>query len=383
MKLTASDSNSHLLRWLAATFVVAVVVAVCVYVNGVAQNIETSARQISTLQSPSAETCAECHPKQVATFQNAPHMRTLLRGNDPRVVALLDDKIYRTAGNTTFQFKETNGELWLSSTNYRQPLRVDWLFGSGQHARTPVSVGTNVDGETELLQLNVSWYPQTGLGPTLGIELDRMDETGIVGVAAAHGSGQTEQCFACHVSALPMSNGAIDFHNLVPAVSCSRCHRNTDMHLKTQGDVSLTLSEWARLSPLESVNRCGECHRRADELTPEELAPQNQQLIRFASVGLTQSACFIGQQRLWEKGDGRSHRLDCLTCHDPHRPAETNHDYYNSRCLNCHAKRHELAKSCSAQRSSSDCINCHLIKVEVHDGLRFSDHWIRVQKSGD
>ena len=134
------------------------------------------------------------------------------------------------------------------------------------------------------------------------------------------------------------------------------------------------------MTPLESVNRCGECHRRADHLTPDELTPDNQLLIRFASVGLVQSACFLKQSTLSadQLPQGTRPRFDCVTCHDPHRPAESDSAFYVARCAACH---NTAATKCSQQPSDSNCLPCHMPKVEVQPPLRFTDHWIRIRKS--
>ena len=165
----------------------------------------------------------------------------------------------------------------------------------------------------------------------------------------------------------------IDFEHAELGVSCGRCHLKTASHARSDGELP-TSPAWTALTALESINRCGECHRRADEFTRDELTVDNSLLIRFAPVGLAQSKCF---QDLAEG------RLDCLTCHNPHQAAATDAEYYRQRCLDCHAVQEQpdpkSAPICAAEPMSSDCLNCHMPKVDVSPHLRFTDHWIRVR----
>ncbi len=78
-----------------------------------------------------------------------------------------------------------------------------------------------------------------------------------------------------------------------------------------------------------------------------------------------------------------------MTCHDPHRDAETSAAFYETKCLACHAAsttaRNQARASEDAFRStcpinaSRNCVQCHMPKVWYAD-LRtyFTDHYIRV-----
>ena len=254
---------------------------------------------------------------------------------------------------------------------------MDWVFGSGHHAQTPVSVVRTPRGETQVVELAWSWYPKHGLRPTLisdpaGAVADAGSQKAVPG--NWHSTDESRRCFGCHSTSVPIENGQIDFQHLLPGVRCQRCHQGTRRHVvaANEGEDDLRIERWADLSPLESIRRCGECHRRDDEFSPEEIKPEATQLVRFSPVGLSQSACFVGQETV-----GR--RLTCTTCHDPHRPAETDAEFYRQRCLNCHGPGPRTAVACTAQPLTANCLPCHLPKVQVSKYLTFTDHWIRVR----
>ena len=120
---------------------------------------------------------------------------------------------------------------------------------------------------------------------------------------------------------------------------------------------------------LESINRCGECHRRVDEFTTDELVPTNPLLIRFSPVGLALSRCF--QETNKDVADAGGKRLDCVTCHDPHDPpireTEKLISYFRDKCLQCHEDQ-----ACGKPRrqrvaaNDNDCSKCHMPRGETN-----------------
>lgn len=88
---------------------------------------------------------------------------------------------------------------------------------------------------------------------------------------------------------------------------------------------------------------------------------------------LEQSRCF------WVSGS-----LSCRTCHVSHEPLRrADADYYNAKCLNCHAQGllRPSVKSCLAV-VRPDCTGCHMPPVTVDTQLTFRNHWIGVYRSG-
>lgn len=372
---------------------------------------------------PATSRCAACHFKVAEFFVDAPHSRTLHRAdkaamreilgelNDAHPNGLhglqLDWKQERDRNRFPMVFHKPRTLPVAVSESFGVPFPIHWLFGSGKHAHTPVSVWLNADGEVEALEHRLSWYPGHGWGETLGLssseqnrgagfqpagQAGSLSHFGLESLGKIHDPAATRECFGCHTTSLPLKDGGRDFDwgRIVPGVSCERCHVHGDRHARAMEDGSeATLFErWADLSPLESVNRCGECHRRADHFTPDELVPENDRLVRFASVGLVQSKCFL-KQREWPfdgptPSAAGARRLDCVTCHDPHRPAESDPAFYMQRCATCHdAAFGGYAPACSTQPKESNCLPCHMPKLEVQTPLKFTDHWIRRRGDGE
>lgn len=343
---------------------------------------ESAAMHFADAQAPAPTSrCAECHRQEADSLATAPHSMTLQSGSSKEMLRLFDglkflDPVDRSI---TDQFTVENQHLWRRNSAFPDPLPIDWVLGSGHHARTPVTVRHTATGSTELLQHRISWYPDVGLDLTLGSSSESSPTAGWHGLGTRLNPAETAECFGCHSTWLPETGGNPDLTRIVPGVQCTRCHLGGNAHLTAMqtGSPDSRMERWADLSPLDSIRRCGECHRRDDHFTPRELRPDNKLLIRFAPVGLSQSRCFISQGDVSGQEPGHSQRLDCMTCHNPHRPAETRAEFYIARCQACHDPQSSRAIHCSARNTSQHCLECHMPKVEVQPHLRFTDHWIR------
>ena len=358
-----------------------VVLALVVMLNAIRPSSTLPGRKVfSANRPPTMDQCADCHSDICETFETAPHRLTLTRAASPVVLEHFSGKEFSFDNDGPLaRYENRDGELWLVSAKLPKPLRVDWIFGSGQHAQTPVSVLTNPDGRTESLQHRVSWYPTDTLGVTPGLDASTDMHEGLLQLVQPEDHFVTMDCFECHVTHLPNNAGLIDQEHILTGVGCDRCHPGGHNHMAGVDDGIIAMERWSELSPLESVNRCGECHRRADQLTELELDPDRPVLARFASVGLTMSTCFK-QQSTVKVEPSTLNRLDCVTCHDPHRPAIKAPMFYVRKCINCHGSDDGMATECASQPMSSNCLPCHLPKQRMSDDLAFTDHWIRILK---
>jgi formate-dependent nitrite reductase cytochrome c552 subunit len=161
------------------------------------------------------------------------------------------------------------------------------------------------------------------------------------------------------------------------------------------GFPDLAIARPALASGARVVKICAQCHaplnRPIDRNDPAS--------VRFQGATLTWSRCYA------ESND----RLDCVTCHDPHRNADTSPAHYEAKCLTCHpaggsspspaptpsaarrrSKRFDLAAAPHASscpvNPRSGCIACHM--PTVRDAVAhspFTDHFIRVhpEKAAD
>ena len=160
-------------------------------------------------------------------------------------------------------------------------------------------------------------------------------------------------------------------------VTCEACHGPGLQHvaaMQTNPDQSAagTMLNPERLSPIDSVDFCGACHR-----TPVDVAlfmPRHMGIssIRLQPYRLERSLCW---------GAGGDSRLTCMACHDPHKPLVTDSTAYDAKCLKCHAGPENppsasLRPGCKV--ATKDCVSCHMPKLEIPNvHATFTDHFIR------
>ena len=320
--------------------------------------------------------CSECHAAQAELFHEVPHAQTLRRADLASEWGHFTKQPARIgAPIVEFRYREQGGRLLCKGERTSSEVAVDWIFGSGHHGQTAVSIRENDRGEVLVLEHHATWYATHGLDRTIGRPFDLGKDKNDVGELID--SETTRRCFGCHTTALPERDGRLDLDHLVSGVLCARCHLGADQHAKDMKSGHASATEFdnrRQLSPFQSVARCGECHRMPTSFSPKELSHQNASLPRFAPVGLLMSKCFQLQHT-----QPQITRMDCTTCHDPHRPTKTDPNHYNHTCLECHRGDATSLSHCPNQSLESNCVNCHMPKVSIDAPAKFTDHWIRVR----
>ena len=311
--------------------------------------------------------CVECH-SQGKDFWQTGHAQTLRRAVSEKSTALLHQLGQSNSDLVEalqLHFQKQDVLAVDSASGTEQQLSLNWCFGSGRHAFTWVGTLPDSWGATDLVEFRWSWYAGIdGFDVTPGQPTSRGDgHFGGLGVLFDH--PKALQCFACHSSHLSMSSGRLDESSIQPGVTCQRCHGSQQRHVESGGD--FVPESLQNLDQHESVNRCAQCHRRADEREPSDIRPDNPEIVRFQPVGLVQSACFKN-----------STRLTCVTCHDPHRPLEAQDSRGIWQCVQCHNPAQTDHTHCTAKHRE-DCLKCHMPKVRGGAPLFFTDHWIRVR----
>lgn len=288
---------------------------------------------------------------------------------------------------------------------------VDWILGSGDHARTYLYQ----TAAGEIYQLPLAWYSQTrswGMAPGY----DRPDHDGVV-------RRVRRECLFCHTAYpdVPARADAYSAPQVVPAhlpegIGCQRCHGPGAEHIwlaaggiGVRAEIRASIFNSGRLPAARRDEVCLGCHLQPSVALPgvrrfgrgdfsfrpgEPLAdylvqvdvdeagrlPVERFEINHHPYRLRQSRCF--------QASGGA--LSCLTCHDPHRrvPEAERAAHYRAACLTCHrsdaCSRPHAGEAAAAAVAPADCVSCHMAKHRTQDVVRvvMTDHLIRRRPGG-
>ena len=291
--------------------------------------------------------CATCHPTEAGSHAKSAHASALMPTGESVFAANLPDKpLAESANGFSFVYRRTfdGVEVTTQRGSDKATASMAWVFGSGRQGQTPV-----LDFNGTFVEHRVSYYITTGYGVTIGQESGE-SANAQKALGWAQSMPEARKCFNCH-----STSANKDLTSLTPGVQCIRCHEGAEEHAGGHG---LPVNP-GKLDHVAQVRLCGECHR----LKPPSGDEQNIGNVRFQPLRLMKSVCF------------RRGEIKCTTCHPAHRNVQRDAPaVYNAQCLNCHRDQsaHVIAQA------KSNCIECHMPKVNPAPGLTFTDHFIRV-----
>jgi tetratricopeptide (TPR) repeat protein len=331
-----------------------------------------------------AARCAECHEPFHRDQQSSRHARTFHQSVELEALPALDRPV-ADSGDADVQhvLRHEDGRLRWETTDQGRVMNavVEYAFGSGHVAIT--LVGRESGGDSRELRLShfgraAAWDVTTG---HLSQPADRHEFLG-----RDLGRDGVRRCLECHTT-----NARIASERLGPAatdrgIGCERCHGPGANHLAAvAGEFSEPAIARPRLATAEQIMAlCATCHSPKDA----KIVPGDYRAPRFASTSLAWSPCYT------QSTGG----LSCVSCHDPHRNAETSATYYEARCLTCHsikppspslAKRPMLRlpvrpktmrRIVCTVNPANGCLKCHMPPVDgIVPHASFTDHYIRIR----
>jgi tetratricopeptide (TPR) repeat protein len=360
--------------------------------------------------------CALCHPKVSDSYGEKGMARAFRLPRPETDIESFGEPFVHAASRQSFQILRKGDRLvfrrWQTDPE-GQPVNVfeqdvDWILGSGDHARTYLYR----TGAGELYQLPLAWYTQTrswGMAPGF----DRADHDGVL-------RRVRRECVFCHTSypGVPAEADAYGAPQVFPArlpegIGCQRCHGPAAEHVwlalggvGVKEEIRASVFNPGRLPPARRDEVCMGCHLQPSVALPgvrrfgrgdfsfrpgEPLADYLVQ-VDVEEEGRTAAERFeinhhpyrLRQSRCFLKSGGA---LSCLTCHDPHRRVPENESeraaHFRAACLSCHRQTLK-AHAGEPARLEGDCVSCHMPKRRTQDVIHvvMTDHLIRRAPGG-
>ncbi len=354
-----------------------------------------------------ARECASCHSQIYSSYASTGMARSFYRSlpGDP-----VKD-FYHKPSDTHYSQSVRAGRYyqrrWQIGPDGREinseELPVDYVMGSGNHARTYLSRKTN----GALIELPLAWYSEKGAYWAMNPGYDTPHPPSHRLVAY--------ECMFCHNSypRIPASHarpGAAPVYagDLPEGIDCQRCHGPGSKHIlaarsgtASRQTIRAAIVNPTRLTKDRQMEVCMQCHlqtastrlpgliRRFDRgpfsyvpgqplgnfILSFDHAPGHGYDDKFDIAGgayrLRQSQCFLQSQGA----------LTCVTCHDPHRVEHGSESLtkYTRVCRECHARKVDALIAANSHPASADCVSCHMPKRRTDDAVHvvMTDHRIQ------
>tara|TARA_R110002072_G_scaffold303140_1_gene495629 strand:+ start:130540 stop:131796 length:1257 start_codon:yes stop_codon:yes gene_type:complete len=337
--------------------------------------------------------CAECHPDRASDYRTTGHSRTFQVMEDSPIPSRLDGKRYvDPIRKTELEYRKEGAGLAVRIPEVLgdDPFPLQYVFGSGQHAFTFLTLIPGPGGEAIGLEHRVSLFSATAsdrtvipggaLGLTPGQKNYRINEE-VDHFGHIVSGGTLRNCIRCHTTTGEIRGGEVI--NLMPNVGCESCHGPGSRHAEgmsrkhSSAPAALPRSVrkpgqmfTAKWSALDEIRMCGECHRMPEDISSDRISPYHPSTIRFQPIGLLKSRCYLESDK----------NLSCSGCHNPHlHSSSQSRSDYESKCISCHSAIGQKKGTSCPVSSQKNCIECHMSAVEIHPGVFFHDHWIRVR----
>ncbi len=320
-----------------------------------------------------AAKCGSCHPEIYQSVLAGHHASTFSRPRDPGALSFPDHRVTDPADPGVSQtFEPGEDGIRVETRVGDQVYRAVARYAFGSPDRYVTLVGPDDRGQPRMLRMSSYHSPRgSGLDLTSGVPPHPKEPIDFLGNALISGDGE-RRCLGCHTTNFHSIEAQAGPESADHAIGCEACHGPGGNHvLAREGhldDPAIVAPKNAGARVINGV--CARCHGLAhvENVTG---AVDDPAWLRFQSITMSRSRCYT------ESGEA----LHCATCHDPHKNAETDPAFYESRCLSCHGS----GKTPCPINPAKGCIACHMPKTWVQPTHAFkSDHNIRVhpQKPG-
>ena len=321
-----------------------------------------------------ARACAECHAEIFAKQAETPHARTLRPASVDAPEFEHAERARQTHPDNGLEYRlEQRAGQWhqvrFKDGKELGAIPVGFLVGSGTHGTSPMSRGAN-----GWLYLALTYYAHGGwdISPMHGLDTASLEDRELDGWPVR--DSEMQKCWGCHATRLEFAGSEVAPERSELGVRCESCHGPGRAHVEAARRKlpDLAIQNPGKWKAESFMALCQQCHNETATLEGTLMGisedPADPNTVKYHVHGLEQSRCY-------QQSAGR---MTCITCHDPHGKSETLPAFYEARCTGCHQPGRPDQVACKAGKRSN-CLTCHMPKVEVEKYTHFADHWIRAR----
>jgi tetratricopeptide (TPR) repeat protein len=328
--------------------------------------------------------CGECHRPILKATLATRHARTLDRGQDLLKFPLPEHPLKDPDNpEVLHSFERSGGRLKVQTRVGSRMFHAIVDYALGASDRYMSLVGRDHQGQVRTLRMSYfknseesGWCRSKFQFPHPAHDEDYL---GVLPVSV----DEANECLTCHTTTARSVREGHGPESGDRGIGCERCHGPGGLHITAINSrfPDPMIASPARSAPGQINQLCGTCHSQHFIAMPESFS--DPAWARFPGSSLPWSRCSTESRGT----------LNCVTCHDPHRNAETSPSYYDQKCLTCHAQATRARSSSSEVRAtastatcpvnpSRECVRCHMPRVRNDDlHTRFTDHYIRIDRS--
>ena len=321
------------------------------------------------------EKCASCHPEAVAGY-----LKTGMGRSISRPANQLSGRFEHSFSGSAFTIEGSDSGMIqrMERDGLSAEYPVEFVIGSGNAA-----FGYLIRLGRHVYQSPVAYYTKRGrwdMAP--GFENHPQPD---------FDRPVLHECLWCHAgrpAPAPFSQNRYSDPVLeLEAISCDRCHGQTEAHLAAPSPD--TILNPAKLPAAQRDSVCEQCHLSGEQriLNPGKTFGAFQPGMELEEVfsvyvndhgrdaaGRFKVVSHFEQLKLSPCRQKSGERMWCGTCHNPHEKPQAPVSYYRARCLRCHGE----ALSDRHPQPAEDCVACHMARRHARDSghSAFTDHLI-------
>jgi tetratricopeptide (TPR) repeat protein len=315
-----------------------------------------------------AARCAGCHRAMYETHLSSRHSTTFGYARDANRFPL-PNGVFPDPGNpkVSHRFTRDQSGVRIETQVGDRIFRAvgEYAFGSPDHYVT--LVGRDDNGRSRMFRISSYDSPKgKGWDISTGLDPHPANPDEYLGASPLPLDG-ARRCLICHTTNFRAIENQAGPESADHSIGCEVCHGPGGNHVLTAEAEfpDLAIISPGRDSGLAINEVCAQCHGMTE---PERFSgePNDPGWFRFESARMEQSRCYTASPGT----------LSCVTCHDPHKNAETSAAPYEAKCVSCHGP----GKTICPVNATKGCIECHMPRAWREQTHSYKiDHHIRIQ----